>query len=417
MDWIKLGDSRSKIIVLVIMALFLSFTVPLAATLNLWVDEAYSLETTNGGLHHAFERALDFEMQPPMYFLLLTLWRKIDDSVLFARLLSIIFVLAAVALSMAVGSRFLKQTPAWIPALIVAVNPITVYAALEIRIYSLVLLLSALMLLLFYDGYLSRDDNGKSRLLFITTSVIALYTHYFLGFILAGATLVVLLRRDWPRFKSYAMGMLVVGAAFLPMVFTVLGQVSSIRDLQVNEHTINILAGIKLLYRRIIEYILPKHWNEPGIFEVIRDWVFRSWILFGFIVIGRAWRRTIKANGVSGIFIILLVTVACFFVVRNILGIDLLKSYHTVVLLIPVTLSFILLFEQVGQTLVHICATVVVLFSVVSVAYTYQPMAKLGDWKRAADYVMDCEGKNEPIFLFRNEGILGFKNTTTVRMF
>jgi hypothetical protein len=389
------------------MALFLVFALPLAATLNIWIDEAYSLETTNDGLHNAFERALGFELQPPLYFLILTLWRKINDSLFFARLLSIVFTLAAVALSFAVGSRFLKQTPSWIPALIVAVNPITAYAALEIRLYSLVILLSALMLLLLYDGYLSEVDNGKARLCFTATSVVALYTHYFLGFILAGGALAVLLRRDWARLKCYMISMLIVGVAFLPMASTVLGQISSIQDVQATDQSLTVLAGVKMLYKRIVEYLLPKHWDEPRMLEVVRDWVFRSLIFLGLIFAHRKRRQIVNADSVS-VFIIFLTAIAFLFILRNQLGKDLLRNYHTVVLFIPTVLSFLVVLEHFGKKIIAFLVVIIVLFSVVASCMRYRPLAKFGDWERAAIFVAENQQTEEPVFFFKNEGLLPF---------
>jgi hypothetical protein len=62
--------------VLALVLVNLSVTVPLAASLNIWEDEAFSLNTSGAGVGYAIRQALHFELQPPLYFVLLTLWRN-----------------------------------------------------------------------------------------------------------------------------------------------------------------------------------------------------------------------------------------------------------------------------------------------------------------------------------------------------
>jgi hypothetical protein len=56
----------------------LLIALPLAYILNIWVDEASSLYTTENGLLQAFRNVFADEKQAPLYFLLLSLWREIN---------------------------------------------------------------------------------------------------------------------------------------------------------------------------------------------------------------------------------------------------------------------------------------------------------------------------------------------------
>jgi hypothetical protein len=58
----------------------------------IWEDEAYSLNTTSHNLFEVVKFSYNFEGQPPFYFLLLAVWRKINSSIFFARLLSVILI-------------------------------------------------------------------------------------------------------------------------------------------------------------------------------------------------------------------------------------------------------------------------------------------------------------------------------------
>src|SRR5437870_9561843 len=64
----------------------------LCYTLNIWEDESYSLHTTSNSLAMVIRQSYYFEAQPPVYFLLLSLWRHVDSGIFFARLLSLLFI-------------------------------------------------------------------------------------------------------------------------------------------------------------------------------------------------------------------------------------------------------------------------------------------------------------------------------------
>ena len=63
-----------------VMALLILFhiciAIFLAKNLNVWIDEVYSLYTTGEGVRYAIKQSISFELQPPLYFVLLSLWRS-----------------------------------------------------------------------------------------------------------------------------------------------------------------------------------------------------------------------------------------------------------------------------------------------------------------------------------------------------
>src|SRR5215213_6298783 len=69
----------------------LAVTLPLAYFLNVWMDEASTLYTTQNGFFQTFQNVFADEKQAPLYFLLLSLWRELNGSIFFARALSIVF--------------------------------------------------------------------------------------------------------------------------------------------------------------------------------------------------------------------------------------------------------------------------------------------------------------------------------------
>ena len=104
------GDRRSWRAVWLLVALYLVVTAWLSLELNVWRDEMYSLHSSSGSVARAAWRAVEFELQPPVYFAVLAAWRSIDDSIFFARLLSSLFG-AATIVTGAVFARRRRSTP------------------------------------------------------------------------------------------------------------------------------------------------------------------------------------------------------------------------------------------------------------------------------------------------------------------
>src|SRR6187399_2711789 len=96
-------------------AVLVAFTSFLAATLGLGIDESYTLDTTSKSLAYAWTQSLDFELQAPLYFMLLQLWRGLGDSIFHARLFSIVCAVLTIPVLVALSRRFLRGAgSAWL---------------------------------------------------------------------------------------------------------------------------------------------------------------------------------------------------------------------------------------------------------------------------------------------------------------
>ncbi|MET0752466.1 MAG: glycosyltransferase family 39 protein, partial [Pyrinomonadaceae bacterium] len=137
----------------ILIFLHLAVALPLAFYLNIWADEASTLHTTQNGFFNAFNNLFDEEKQAPLYFLLMSLWRKLSDSIFFARLFSIICSALAIKCFFDFAREIWKDKTARLVAAFFALHPFLFWASLEIRLYSLVILLSVLLVKFFYVGY------------------------------------------------------------------------------------------------------------------------------------------------------------------------------------------------------------------------------------------------------------------------
>src|SRR5207253_11329273 len=138
----------------------------------------FTLHTTSGGIVYAFNQAVYFELQAPLYFVLLNIWRGINGSIFFSRLFSVICIALTIRVSATLSQRLFKTIhPGWFAAL-VALHSFAIWATTEIRLYAFGILLSSLLLLLFHDGFLRDKPRRTVQAAYLLLSLVALYTQY-----------------------------------------------------------------------------------------------------------------------------------------------------------------------------------------------------------------------------------------------
>lgn len=114
----------------------------------LWLDEVFSFDFSGGTLHDTL-RAAAGDTHPPLYFLLLNLWRHLaGDSSLALRLPSVLAMAAcAFALTLTAARVSRRQSTRIAVALFAVLSPIGLFYAQETRMYALAAALSAWALL------------------------------------------------------------------------------------------------------------------------------------------------------------------------------------------------------------------------------------------------------------------------------
>src|SRR5262249_44867592 len=107
--------------------------------------------------------------------------------------------------------------PGWLVATL-ALHPLLIWAAVEIRVYALVAALSAGLLLLFYHGFMYDDAPRAVRIAYAVLAVAALYTQYYLGFSLVANAAALFVTKRWRPLRDYLLLMIPVGLALGPVV-------------------------------------------------------------------------------------------------------------------------------------------------------------------------------------------------------
>lgn len=141
-----------------------------------WRDEAFSYVMSQNSISKIlFATAKDFN--PPLYYIVLHFWQNAFGSTeISLRSLSFIFYWATVYVGFLILSEIMKFKfkKSLFYTLLIAINPLLVYHAFEARMYSMLAFLSTLS---FYSLY------KKNAALYLLSSILGLYTHYFMIFV------------------------------------------------------------------------------------------------------------------------------------------------------------------------------------------------------------------------------------------
>lgn len=154
---------------------------------SLWYDEGYSIYIARMSLEEAASH-FPFEMQPPLYYLLLHAWIRLGGVTSFAvRCLSAICATVVVPAMYVLGRRTVNAGAGLLGALFTALSPLYFWYAQETRMYALVLsltVISAYLLVRVLEGGLAPSHRRRLWVAFGLVTLGAMYTHYFSLFLL-----------------------------------------------------------------------------------------------------------------------------------------------------------------------------------------------------------------------------------------
>ena len=388
---------------------FAAIAVWLAAVLNLYIDEAYSLHTTDGGVAYAFRESLEFEQQPPLYFVALALWRTLGYGVFFARLTSVACSIATLFVVRDFARRQLANVPSWVPSLLVASNPFFLWAAVELRVYALIMLLSASLVSLFFRAFLASNDAStrRYRIIFTCVAVVAMYTQYFFAATLVGFC-IVLVFFEWRRIPVYLAAMAVTIAALLPIVPVVRQQA---QDASVETLQHPTALAIKML-STIGSFALPHVWiNALDIHAISIAYGVVFFLMAALAVVG------IRRNNTVLALAILVGTLVAFFSGIILVAHEPIEMpRHITTVFIPLMLTIVAAVTSGfaisrRRNVLAIYLAIYAICAAAEDAHTYHPIVKIGDWTRVSRFLETNAKPSEPIAVFDAEAALPIRYT------
>jgi hypothetical protein len=399
--------------VLAVTFAYLLLTGWLSLELNVWRDEMYSLHSSSGSIARAAWRAIEFELQPPVYFALLAAWRSLDDSIFFARLLSSIFGAGAILVVAIFARRHLPRVRPLYAAAIVASHPFLIWAGTEVRVYALVVLLSALMTLAFFDTYWLPAPPWRRRLVFAGLALASAYTQYYLLLLVLCFGVALLVRKHRPGLVAYALDMTGVMVSCLPLALALRGQLGAHHE----DLGRPLALGLESLRRMVVRFeayifsfnqaIDEARWSLPAM--RIARWAYRALIAvviaIGLVRLGRVRSSLRGAGPIAAALGAYAVCMVGLFVSVGPMSVG---ERHTAGLLIPVLLAATAAPAfALGRKVAHIWTLVLVLSNVAATTLTQVlPRAKDCDCRRVAETITQNETVGEPVLVFPSEDVM-----------
>ncbi len=404
--------TQSRLVILIVL-LHLAIAIPLAYILNIWVDEASTLYATQNGFWTAFQTAAVEQKQAPLYFWILSLWRYIDGSIFFARLFSMVCSVAAIYVFFRLAKRLFKPKAALIITAFLGLHPFLIWASIEMRVYSMVVLLSILLIRLFYDAFWA-DENAsdpKGRIVakagFLFVVVVSLYTNYYLGFVIAGLGVSLFVSRKWLGVRTFAVMMLIAGIAFIPMLLVMRAEFAAKTGGFVEERSI--VEGLRIIWNHVLSFILPTEvfpGSEQSSASVVRVWLVRA--LFAFVCIAAVMRRKSITSNTVLLASVAFTAIAFFFAAYYLVGSSYVVIRHASILFAPVVLSVCLLIADItknwestrSKTVGFGVALVVLASFCYGTINLFPNLTKRGDWERVGSFIKQNESPDQPIIVF-----------------
>lgn len=414
------SQSKSYFSVTPLIVLHMLIVLPLAYFLNIWADEASTLYSTQHGFLHAFQNAAADEKQAPLYFWVMSLWRSINGSIVFARLFSILCSVVAIKLFADLSRRLFTSRAALLATAFFALHPFLIWASLEIRVYPLAILLSVLLISFFFDAFFGHSDEWtewtectrgtkKKIVLFVLAATVALYTNYYLGFLLVGLFVALLASKKWRASSVYFGLMLVAGVVFLPLLIGMRSQFAA--NTSGFQEARSLVDGIRYLWQHSLTFTLPSEVlpdNHLSHADVIRLWVARAGLLV--ICIFAIKRRKLISLHTIALGSVTAVIFGCLLFAYFALGSEYIAIRHASVAFAPLLLFLASLLTDsfgggqnnhvLGKFAAFACG-IIVLASFSHALVTLHPnMTKRGDWARVGSFIEQNETPGQPIIIF-----------------
>ncbi|MGB1285501.1 MAG: glycosyltransferase family 39 protein, partial [Aggregatilineales bacterium] len=185
---------------------------------EIWGDEAFSIVT--GALPLSDIIAPMVDMHPPLYYALNGGWMYSAGTSVFAmRYGTLLMNLLILPVAYGLARDFFGWRAGVLLALLCAMSPVYIYYAQELRMYSL-LVLSTAISMWFFLRY-SRRPSRLNAGVYLLATLIAMYTHYNAFLVIAAQNLIVLITVSWHGKRlRWFVGQGILALIYLPWAIT-----------------------------------------------------------------------------------------------------------------------------------------------------------------------------------------------------
>jgi uncharacterized membrane protein len=199
---------------LIVFVILLSFGIFLHQSLRL--DEAQSLWQTSRTPSKILNLVAQ-DVHVPFYHIVLHFWQLfVGNSVMAGRILSLIFFVLTIPAAYFLGKRAFNKRIGIIAATLLAVSPFMNWYGNEIRMYSLLTLLTILSQYFFITIYKTHDRDAWIG--YFIVNIFGIFTHYFFFFVLVVQAIFYFMFR--PLFPARSLRKFIAIAIILGVLFT-----------------------------------------------------------------------------------------------------------------------------------------------------------------------------------------------------
>jgi len=188
-----------------------------------WYDEAYALSLSGESITWVlFDMAL-IESHPPLYHIVIHFLLSVTDSVFILRFTSVLFGVLSVLITYLIAEKTFGQKTAMLSALLLSISPLFVFNAHWLRPYTFLTFFSLLTL---YLTFRMIDNNDKKSWIFwIASTIVNIYIHYYAFFILfAEIVFLLYLRFVYGKklLKRMLTGIFAIAISYTPWLYMIL---------------------------------------------------------------------------------------------------------------------------------------------------------------------------------------------------
>lgn len=247
---------KDNYLILLIFLLGLALRIYDLATESIWFDEAFSAAISNNDpfkiMEIVFNRGV--EGNPPLYYITLHFWMQaFGDSEFALRLLSALFGTASIIATYALGKLMFNTRAGIMAALILSVSLFHIQFSQEARAYTMMAFFSIMSFYFFIR--LTERRHISYGVLYLLSSVLMVYAHYYGIFVLAAQnffclTLFVIKRRAGAiSITKWIILQLALLASFIPGLMHMMKIRATVqKSFWIEEPTIDILGQYLVRY-------------------------------------------------------------------------------------------------------------------------------------------------------------------------
>jgi mannosyltransferase len=183
---------------------------------SLWFDEGFSAMVASGNLRSIYDVARHYDKNMPGYHIVLHLWRVLGDNESWLRGLSALAIAAGVLVVVSIGRRLFGARVGLLAGLFLAVAPLAVHYAQQLRSYGLLVLFVSLSSYFFVRGV--EQPGWIPWSAYALTSSFLVYLHLFGALIIvAHATSLLFLDRSNRPGRYLCVTAAAIGVLLLPL--------------------------------------------------------------------------------------------------------------------------------------------------------------------------------------------------------